>query len=514
MPDEMAEDRWDKIEATFHAALRCPSQERSAFLDNACGSDSELRSEVESLIREAAETENFMESPAGGLSIDSLGLPSLEGRTLNHYRIGPLIGSGGMAEVYRARDTKLARDVAIKVLHDIRLVDRERLDPVYREARVLASLNQPNIAAIYGIEEADGLCGLVLELVEGESLSERIRRGSLSLEDSLTIVRQIVAGLRAAHAKGIIHRDLKPSNITITEDGTVKLLDFGLAKLLRSLEIDETVPEISRAGFVMGTVAYMSPEQARGKPIDARTDVWAFGCVFYEILAGHAAFRGDTPTDIIVKIAMEEPDWTGIPHLPKNVSASVERLIRKCLQKDPNLRYSSIQEISEALDALQQNTADPKSSVRNAQPPALDEDFLLPRGMALFFFMVAQVGYLALYLAVMYHVEAVSVILEGDFNLPATPGFVGTVILAMCGIAVRLYLISAVGWHHPAAGQKFMMLFPVLLVLDAIWAASPLLLWRDIPFGFAFVGVALLAYVPFAQRTLIRTLYPRRQPVD
>jgi serine/threonine protein kinase len=512
MPGGMLEDRWDRIEATFHEALGHPPQERGAFLDTACGGDVDLRLEVETLLRESEDVENFMESPAGGLSISPLGLPSLEGRTLNHYRIGGLIGSGGMAEVYRARDTKLARDVAIKVLHHVRFVDRKRLDPVYREARVLACLNQPNIAGIYGIEEADGLCGLVLELVEGETLSERIGRGPLSLKDSLSIVRQIVTGLRAAHAKGIIHRDLKPSNIKLTEDGTVKLVDFGLAKLLRSLDIDETVPEISKAGFVMGTLAYMSPEQARGKPVDARTDVWAFGCVFYEILTGKAAFRGDSPTDVIVKIATEEPDWNSIPRLPEDVSGSVERLIRKCLQKDPNLRYSSIQEVSEALETLHQSTEDPKLQVPNTPSSTLDEDLLLPRGMALLLFMIAQVGYLALYLAVMYHVEAVSLILTEDFQLPATPNLVGTVILAMCGIAVRLYLISAVGWHHPEAGRKFMMLFPVLLVLDGIWAASPLLLARN-RIGLAFVGVALLAYVPFAQRTLVRNLYPRRQPV-
>jgi serine/threonine protein kinase len=509
----MPEDRWDKIEATFHEALELPPHERSAFLDAACSGDAELRREVEALLNETADTKNFMEAPAGGLSIGSLALPSLEGRTLNHYRIGPLIGSGGMAEVYRARDTKLARDVAIKVLHDIRFVDRERLDPVYREARVLASLNQSNIAAIYGIEESDGLCGLVLELVEGESLSERIRRGPLKLSDSIAIVRQILAGLRAAHAKGIIHRDLKPSNIAITADGTVKLVDFGLAKLLRSLDIEETVANISSQGLVMGTVAYMSPEQARGKRIDARTDVWAFGCVFYEMLTGMAAFRGDTPTDIIVKIATEEPDWKGIPDLPDSVSTGIESLIRKCLQKDPNLRYASVQEISDALDALQQNSSGSNrlvSSNEKKEKPDADEEFVLPiRRLAPLLFLVAQAGYLALYFATMYHIDAVSLILDEDFHLPARGIFYGTIILAMCGIAVRLYLISAVGWHHPAAGRKFIMLFPVLLVLDGIWAASPLLIWRKY-FGLAFVGVALLAYVPFAQRTLVRTIYAGR----
>ena len=160
--------------------------------------------------------------------------------------------------------------------------------------------------------------------------------------DAVAIARQIAAGLQAAHAKGIIHRDLKPANIKVAPDGIVKLVDFGLAKLLRSLNIDETMLDISRQGLVVGTVAYMSPEQARGKPIDARTDIWAFGCVLYEMLVGKAAFRGDTPTDIIVKIAAEEPDWHGIPKFPEGVSVELERLIRRCLQKDANARYTSV----------------------------------------------------------------------------------------------------------------------------------------------------------------------------
>src|SRR5688572_4321404 len=316
----MAEDRWSRIEEAFLAALELPAQERAAYLDNACGSDTELRREIESLLNETEGTKDFMESPAGGLSIAPLDFPSLEGRDLNHYHVGPLIGSGGMGEVYRARDVRLGRNVAIKVLHQVRLVDRSRLDPIYREARVLAALNHPNIAAIHGLEEADGLCALVLELIEGESLVDRIQRGPLPLREALDIARQVAAGLKAAHQKGIIHRDLKPANIQVTGDGTVKLVDFGLAKLLHSFDFDESVPDISRESVVMGTVTYMSPEQARGKEIDARTDIWAFGCVLYEMLAGKAAFRGDSPTDIIVKIAAEEPDWQEIRQMPAGKS--------------------------------------------------------------------------------------------------------------------------------------------------------------------------------------------------
>ena len=506
----MPQDRWKKVEETFHTAMERPAEERSAYLDSVCAGDVELRREVESLLSELAESKGFMELPAGGLSIASLDLPSLEGSSLNHYQIGPLVGSGGMAEVYRARDTKLGRDVAIKVLHEVRFVDRTALEPIYREARVLASLNQPNIASIYGIEEADGLCGLVLELVEGETLADRIRRGRLTTSDAVAIARQIAAGLQAAHAKGIIHRDLKPANVKVTPDGIVKLVDFGLAKLLQSLNIDETMLDISRQGLVVGTVAYMSPEQARGRHIDERTDIWAFGCVLYEMLAGKAAFRGDTPTDIIVKIAAEEPDWTGIPKLPDGVSAEVELLIRRCLRKDVDARYPSVRELAEDIEAVHQGVRGARRTATTDLPPDSDEDFVLPSRMAPSLFMLTQMGYMALYGAAMYHIEAVSRILAEDFQVPETAGIVATSLLAMCGIAVRLYLISAVGWHHPAARRKFTLLFPVLLVLDGIWAASPLLLWHEIGYGLALTCVALLAYVPFAERTLVRTLYPRR----
>jgi len=401
-----------------------------------------------------------------------------------------------MAEVYRARDTKLGRDVAIKVLHHVRFVDRGRLDPMYREARVLASLNHPNIASIYGIEESDGLCGLVLELVEGESLAERIQRAPLDPSETLRIARQIIAGLRAAHAKGIIHRDLKPSNIKLTPDGTVKLVDFGLAKLLRSLDIDESVPNISHQGLVLGTVAYMSPEQARGKPVDARTDVWSFGCVLYEMLSGKSAFRGETPTDIIIKIASEEPDWKEIPRPSGSQAPQIETLLRRCLQKDPTARFSSIDEIELHLDGIPSRAQRPDHT-----------EFALPTRRAFPLFMFAQVGYLSLYASALYHIDSVARILAEDFEFPERASLVGTLVLAMCGIAIRVYLISAIGWRHPEAGRKFILLFPLLLVFDGIWAASPLLLWHHIGYGPAFAGVALLAYVPFAQRTLVRTLY-------
>ena len=507
----MEPERLRSIEETFHAALQLPHAERCRYLAEVCANDSELRVEVESLLAETGRAGDFMERPPGGLSLTTLDLvpqPSLEGRVLNHYRIGPVVGSGGMAEVYRARDTRLDRDVAIKVLHQVRFIEREQLERMYREARLLATLNHPNVAAIYGIEEADGLCGLVLELIEGETLSERIGRGAISVAEALEIGGQIAGGLHAAHAKGIIHRDLKPSNIKITPEGTVKIVDFGIAKLLRTVDDGQALTSISMHGAVIGTPAYMSPEQARGKPVDIRTDVWALGCVLYEALAGKPAFAGESPTDVIVRIATEDPDWSRIPASSEAPSVELERIIRKCMQKDPQLRYQSIREIVRDLGALHSNRR-PQPRPARWQRSREEEEFVLPVGFAPSLFLLIQVGYLALYFAAMYHIDASAQILAEDYQIPEPSGLFWTMVLALCGIAVRIYLISAVGWRHPAAGRKFTLLFPALLVLDGIWAASPLLLWHRIEYGPALIGVALLAYVPFAQRTLMRTIYSR-----
>jgi len=236
------------------------------------------------------------------------------------YRILEEIGRGGMGVVYEAEDTKLARKVAIKVLPEVFTRDPERLARFEREARVLASLNHPNIAAIHGVEEADGKRFLILELIEGETLAERLIKGSLSLEETLDICRQIAEGLEGAHEKNIIHRDLKPSNIKITPEGKVKILDFGLARAFHDqiTEVDiikspTITADMTQPGVILGTAAYMSPEQAKGKVVDKRADIWAFGCILYECLTGKRAFRGDGVTEAMAKILEVEPDWSLLP---------------------------------------------------------------------------------------------------------------------------------------------------------------------------------------------------------
>jgi serine/threonine protein kinase len=236
------------------------------------------------------------------------------------YEILCAIGAGGMGEVYRARDSRLGRDVALKVLPEAFARDPDRIVRSEREAKVLASLNHPNIASLYGLEESNGARALVMELVEGPTLSARIKQGSLPLAEALTVVKQIVEGLEYAHERGIIHRDLKPSNVKLTPDGQVKILDFGLAKALDGETTEEDLrnsPTLSaaatRAGVLLGTAAYMSPEQARCKRVDRRTDIWAFGCVLYEMLSGLPAFAGETTSDILACVIRSEPDWSSLP---------------------------------------------------------------------------------------------------------------------------------------------------------------------------------------------------------
>src|SRR5438034_6413469 len=259
-------------------------------------------------------------------------MPVTIGTQLGSHEIIGLLGKGGMGEVYRARDKKLKREVAIKILPDEFSRDPDRVSRFEREAEVLASLNHPNIAAIYDLQEANGSRFLVLELVEGETLAERIKRGPIPVDESLGIAQQICEALEAAHEKGIIHRDLKPANVKITPDGKVKVLDFGLAK---AFETETSKANLSQsptlsmaatnAGVILGTAAYMSPEQAKGRPVDRRTDIFAFGCVLYEMLTGRAAFDGEDVTDILSRILQREPDWTLLP-------AGVPARIREILQ--------------------------------------------------------------------------------------------------------------------------------------------------------------------------------------
>ena len=359
----MTPSRWQQIERVFHEALERPLEERAAFLDRSCAGDESLRREVNALLESPATAHGFLdrdalEVAAGLVSVSKMP-PALSDRRLGVYQLHERIGSGGMGEVYRAHDTRLGRDVAIKILPHGFSADPNRQARFEREARVLAALNHPNIGAVYGFEEGvtgsgETVRGIVLELIEGETLSERVRRRPLPIGEALVIAKQIADALDAAHEKGIVHRDLKPANIKIAPDGVVKVLDFGLAKTISddAAFTQSVVAGNTVEGAILGTAAYMSPEQARGQPVDKRTDIWAFGCVLYEMLTGRRAFVGDSLTDTLAHVIDREPDWRAVPETTPEV---VRRLLERCLRKDVRRRLRDIAdariEIDDAIDA-------------------------------------------------------------------------------------------------------------------------------------------------------------------
>jgi serine/threonine protein kinase len=282
------------------------------------------------------------------------------GKSLVHYEISAQIGKGGMGEVYQAKDTKLGREVAIKVLPEEFALDTDRVARFQREAKLLASLNHPNIAAIYGLEESDGTHFLVMELIEGETLKDRIKSGTIPVEEALKLALQMAEALEAAHEKGVIHRDLKPANIKVTPDGKVKILDFGLAKAFAGDQSNINLadsPTISAAatqqGMILGTAAYMSPEQAKGKIVYKRADIWAFGVVLFEMLTGKSLFSGEDVSSTLARVLEREPDYSTLPQM---LHPRIQFMLERCLRKDPKDRYSSI---SDARVDIQSVLADP-----------------------------------------------------------------------------------------------------------------------------------------------------------
>jgi serine/threonine-protein kinase len=329
---------WADLEDLFCEALTREPAERAAFLAERCAGRGDLQAEVEALLR-------AHDGAAGALEVPSVAAQSRlnPGERVGPYTVVAELGAGGMGEVYRARDAKLGRDVAIKILPRIFTSDPERLARFEREARVLASLNHPHIGAIYGLEDVDGIPALVLELIDGVTLADRLAKGPLPVRDALTIAVQIADALEAAHEKGIVHRDLKPANVKITPEGMVKVLDFGLAKAAVGSEAGVTQsPTVTvgatREGAIFGTAAYMSPEQAAGKPADKRSDLWAFGVVLFEMLTARPVFAGETMSQVLAAVLTTEPDWTT---LPAETPAPIRTLLRRCLEKDRKRRLES-----------------------------------------------------------------------------------------------------------------------------------------------------------------------------
>jgi Tol biopolymer transport system component len=366
----MTPERWRRISRIYHEALGQPTGARDEFLREASAGDPELERELRSLLAQSS-GDDFLAGTAG----DPEG-STLKGR-LGRFEVRGLLGAGGMGEVYRAHDAALGRDVAVKVLPRAFTGDPDRMARFEREARLLAALNHPHVAAIYGVEEIppdpdtghSGGRALVLELVEGETLAERLRRGRLPMDDALRLAGQVAGALEAAHEKGIVHRDLKPANVKLRSDGAAKVLDFGLAKavgLITAQPGEEAAPpgETSE-GMILGTPAYMSPEQARGQTVDKRTDIWAFGCVLYEVLTGRPAFGGKTATDTLAAVVNAEPDLSA---LPSDTPPGVRRVIERCLIKDSRRRMRDIGDAGADLEDAVPASALAPAARRNALP--------------------------------------------------------------------------------------------------------------------------------------------------
>jgi serine/threonine protein kinase len=343
----MTADQQQEARILFDRALREAPDRRAAFLAATPGIDEEIRREVGSLLAAYEAAAGFLETPAWRVADDA---PSAlrSGDRIGHLTVIELLGRGGMGEVYRARDARLERDVAIKVLPRALADDPDRLVRFERESRVLASLSHPHIAAIYSIEQAGPLRVLVMELVEGPTLAERLQTGALPQDEALAIARELAGALEATHERGLVHRDLKPANIKLTASTGSKLLDFGLAKDVHAGAGHDTTTD----GVILGTCAYMSPEQVRGKSVDRRADIWAFGCVLFEMLTGTRAFAGETASDTMAAVLDREPDWT---RLPPATSPAVRRLLRRCLEKDAGARLHDIADARIEVDDARSN---------------------------------------------------------------------------------------------------------------------------------------------------------------
>jgi serine/threonine-protein kinase len=330
-------------------------------------------------------------------------MPLTAGTRIGSFEILGSLGAGGMGEVYRAHDTKLQRDVALKILPESFAADADRLARFTREAQVLASLNHPHIAAIHGIEDGPADSGasvraLVLELVDGPTLADRIAQGALPIQEALGIARQLTEALEAAHEQGIVHRDLKPANIKVRDDGTVKVLDFGLAKLVATPQANSqtgtlsptiTTPAMTQTGMILGTAAYMSPEQAKGREADKRSDIWAFGAVLYEMLTGRQAFDGEDMVDVLGAVTRLDPDWT---LLPASTPPVIRTLVRRCLEKDRRKRIGDMSAVLFVLRELPALAESPAAATH--APPLLRRAIPVAIGVAVVAAAAGGVGWM------------------------------------------------------------------------------------------------------------------------
>jgi len=506
----MNSDQWKRIEEIYHAAMERPVAGRRDFLDGACQGDTQMRQELESLIAAAEQEKGSMEQSAMQIAAQSLAnewtsdvtpaklrkLPSLGPR----YQALEELGRGGMGIVYRAHDKETDDFVAVKVLRPDLAVDEQMIDHFKMELKVSWKVNHRSVCRLHDINRFEDITYISMEYIRGETLRRTLDRlGPLTIRKGTELIRQVCEGLREAHRQGIVHRDLKPENIMLDDTGNVKLMDFGIARLA-------TVARTT-AGSLLGTPAYMSPEQAEGKTVDARSDIYSLGLVMYEVFTGSAAFAGETPIAVALKQITERPRGprTVEPLIPETLEATILR----CLEKDPAQRFQSLDEVMAAL-ALPLGQQTPIPAEPNRPPPQQwfpETAYVLQPASARKLLLVHQAGYLAMYFATLFYLHSAADILLVYLGVPLYAGYGLLLFSATTGIAVRIYLTSAVGLKHPDAGKQFWKLFPALFVFDMLWAMSPLLLAPKIPFGLAIAFVVCLVYLPFSQKTLMTNAY-------
>jgi hypothetical protein len=501
----MTPERWKRIEAIYHRALQLPAEHRASFLDVECEGDVSLRREVESLLEEGGETAGFMERPAMQIEAESIAKRSADDRSVKRfpelgtrYELLDEAGRGGMGIVFRARDRETDEIVAVKVLRS-ELADKQMIDRFKTELKLARRVTHRNVCRIYDISRVGDISYISMEFVRGESLRRVLNRiGGLTVRKGADVVRQICEGLREAHAQGIIHRDLKPENIMLDEAGNVKIMDFGVARLTSS--------QTARTEGVIGTPAYMSPEQAEGHPVDQRSDIYSLGLVMYEIFTGRAAFSGDTPIVVALKQIRETPpDPRSVEPL---VPEDLERVILKCLEKNPQKRFQNLSELQAAMGKPPAVTPAP---IRTRESSKIlswfnETDYILAPAYARVFLIFIQFGYMLLYLAALLYLDAATRVLQ-QLGVPYVRGLQILIPAAIAGISIRIFLLSALSFNHPATGTQFWRLFPILVVLDEIWAAAPLLLAPRIGMGLSLACTAGMAYLPFSQKTLIWNAY-------
>ena len=451
---------------------------------------------------------------------------SLVGEAISHYRIVEKLGGGGMGVVYKAEDVTLGRFVALKFLPDDVARDQQALARFQREAKAASALNHPNICTVYEISDWRGKHFIALELLEGERLKDRVAKCALPVNWVLDFGIQIADALDAAHHKGVIHRDITPTNIYLTRSGQAKLLDFGLAKRVTTKEeaLNSSFPTslgdsaLTSPGTTMGTIGYMSPEQVRGQELDARSDIFSYGVVQYEMVTGRQAFPGNTPGVIFDSILNRSP--LPLARWNSALPPALEAVVFRALEKDRDLRYQSAAELRADLRRIKRDLesglptthfesshslAAPTGSSRHIAAEGLP---IVNRQLLRWLIAALQLMYLVFYLVALTRLEEVNrfaqlVIPHSGWGLPAV-----VLISACIGITVRLYLLSSLVFDHPELGRKFRNLFPLVLVLDELWALSPLFLFMRIGLGLSFAATATLLYCPFSQRTLVRMAYP------